>query len=468
MGPEQLRGSAVGVSCDLRAFSSSDGNTLGATFRLGVTNDSWRALTPYRGDATLNHRVPTWEGAFGGPLVKQRLFYFGAAMGARNEQSRTLPYTRRSYAYGDAERKFEIKATWTPSTAQTLKAVYFRVDSSRTNVNAGTVMDVASLYDNASPESLTGVSYNAVVRQRWLFEAAYSRRRLTFSGSGSRDASLSGGTPIWDRSRSDARFNSPTGCAVCPGAEDARNNQDLSARLSFNLAVRLPGTTEILTGVDLFQESRATNTYQSGSGFRVRATTSIVSGEQVRPVFLPDRTTWIYWQPILQGSTGNDLRTSSAFVSDTWRPSSRVTVKAGLRFDLNDDRDSLRRPAVHDAAWSPRLSVAWDPSGQARWLLPAGWARYLTSITSTVADAASPGGRPATYVYDYLGPAVNADATKAPTSSSDALRILFDWFLGGQGVKRATRSSPSIPGVNVLMDPGLGPLDTREIMGALT
>jgi len=255
---------------------------------------------------------------------------------------------------------------------------------------------------------------------------------------------------------------------VCPGASDARNNQDLTAKLWFNLPARRRGTHEIVAGFDLFQESRYTNSYQSGSGFRVRATRSIVQGDQVFPVLLPDRTTWIYWQPILQSAVGNDLRTYSAFASDTWRLSSRVTAKAGLRFDLNDDRDSLGARVVRDAAWSPRLGVMWDPAGNGKWLLNAGWSRYVASINTNVADAASPGGRPATYVYDYLGPAVNPDGTTSLASSQDGLRILFDWFLASPGVKRPTRSAPSIPGVNVRMDPALGPLDTREIMGGVT
>ena len=52
----------------------------------------------------------------------------------------------------------------------------------------------------------------------------------------------------------------------------------------------------------------------------------------------------------------------------------------------------------------------------------------MTSVNSNVADAASAAGRPATYVFDYLGPAINASGA-AMTPPHDALRRLFDWFL---------------------------------------
>ena len=445
----------------VQTITRSGGNTVAGSIRIGITNDDWRALTPYRGDQTLNRRVPTWEAVIGGPAVRNRLYYFGAAMGSRLEQGRTLAHTRGNYTYATREVKYQLKGTWTPAKSHTVRASYFGVDSSRTNASTGAVMDADSLYDNESPESLAGVSYATVIGPRMLAEARYSRRWLTYRGSGTQDVTLEGGTPIWDRSRSDARFNSPQGCAICPGSDDERNNEDLGASLWLSLPPARTGTHEILAGIDVFRETRRTNAYQSGSGYRVRATRATIDGDLVYPVFLPDRTTWIYWQPILQDTVGNDLRTYSAFVSDTWRISGGLTIKAGLRFDLNDDRDSAGAQAVHDATWSPRLSAAWDPTGRGTWLVSGGWFRYVASVNSNVADAASAGGRPATYVYDYLGPAINASGA-VMTPPHDALRRLFDWFLA-PGAVRVPRSAPVVPGVNVRMDPGLGPLDAREI-----
>ena len=445
----------------IQTVTRSGGNTMSGSLRVTVTNDDWRALTPYRGDQTLNRRVPTWEAVIGGPAVKNRLYYFGAALGSRLEQGRTFAYTRGNYTYADRELKYQVKGTWTPAKAHTLRASYFGVDSSRTNASAGPIMDADSLYDNKSPESLAGVSYTTVLHPRLLAEAHYSRRGLTYSGSGASDVSLEGGTPIWDRSRSDARFNSPQGCAVCPGSEDERRNQDAGGSVWLSFPSSRTGAHQVTAGVEAIQDTRRTNAYQSGSAYRVRATRSIVAGDAIYPVFLPDRTTWIYWQPIVQSAAGNDLRTYSAFVSDAWRPSGRLTIKAGLRIDLHDASDSAGAPAVRDTTWSPRLAAAWDPTGGGVWVINGGWSRYVSSINSHVADAASAAGRPATYVYDYLGPAINGSGTTL-TPPHDALRQLFAWFLA-PGASRVPRSAPVIPGVNVRMDTALAPLDAREL-----
>ena len=445
----------------VQTITRSGGNTVAGSLRVTVTNDNWRALTPYRGDQTLNRRVPTWEAVLGGPAVKNRLYYFGAALGSQLEQGRTLAYTRGNYTYGDRELKYQLKGTWTPSKSHTFRASYFGVDSSRTNASTGSVMDTASLYDNESPESLAGAWYNTVLSSRLLVDAHYSRRWLTYRGrapatSRSKAARRSG------TARGRTRASIPPRAAPCVPARKTSATTRTSARAcGCRCPPRAPGRTRSPAGVDAFQETRRTNAYQSGSSYRVRATRSIIAGDAVYPVFLADRTTWIYWQPILKSAVGNDLRTYSAFASDTWRPSGRLTIKAGVRFDLNDDRDSAGSVAVHDASWSPRLAAAWDPTGRGAWLVNGGWSRYVTSINSNVADAASAAGRPATYVFDYLGPAINASGP-AMTPPHDALRQLFDWFLA-PGTARVPRSAPVIPGVNVQMDAALGPLDAREI-----
>ena len=451
----------------VNSVTKSGTNKLAALFRLGFTNDSWRALTPFGGDRTVNRRMPTIEATIGGPLRKDHLWYFGAIKLEKFEQSRILPYSGITYVYGDTQQRYEGKMTWSPTKRQTARLYYFRVDDRRTRVATGVVMDLASLYDDTTPEALYAGSYNATIGSRMLVEARYSNRQLTLTDVGSQVTTLAGGgTPIWDRSRSSARFNSPTGCAVCPGSDDARDNRNLAAKVWFTRPTRTRGTHEVTAGIDAFQETRRNNSYQSGSGFRVLATRSLIVGGQVYPVFLADKTTWIYWVPILQDAAGNDLRTLSVFFADTWRMNRHMTARLGMRYDYNADKDSLGVGVVHNHEFSPRMGFTWDVRGDGRWLVNAAVARYAAAINSNIADAASSGGRPATFVYDYLGPAVNA--TSATVASAGALKTLFDWFNANGGTNRAARSAPSIPGLTSRISPSLRPPSAIECALGLT
>ena len=451
----------------VNSITKSGTNKLAISFRSGFTNDSWRALTPFGGDRTVNRRVPTLEATVGGPLHKDRLWYFGAIKLENSEQNRILPYSRVNYAYGDSRQHYQSKLTWSPTKRQTARLSYYRVDDRRTRVASGAVMDLASLYNDYTPDALYAGSYNAALGSRMLFEARYSNRQMTMTDVGSQVTTLAGGgTPIWDRSRSSARFNSPTGCAVCPGSDDERDNQNLVAKVWFTRPTRRLGTHEVTAGIDAFQETRRNNSYQSGSGFRVLATRSTIIGGQVFPVFLADKTTWIYWTPILKDAAGNDLRTISLFLADTWRLNRRITARLGIRYDYIADKDSLGASVVGDHEFSPRVGLTWDVRGDGRWLLNAAIARYATAINSTIADSASSGGRPATYVYDYLGPTVNA--TSATVVSADALKTLFDWFNANGGTNRTARSAPSIPGLTSRIAPSLRPPSTVEFALGLT
>ena len=43
----------------------------------------------------------------------------------------------------------------------------------------------------------------------------------------------------------------------------------------------------------------------------------------------------------------------------------RLTLGLGLRYDKNDGNDQSGASVVKDAAFSPRVSASWDPSGDA-------------------------------------------------------------------------------------------------------
>ena len=84
-----------------------------------------------------------------------------------------------------------------------------------TNNVFGDVMDRDSFYDNEEPTSLLSANYTGILSSNFFLEAQYSRRTLSFIGSGSRFTDIERGTMIQDRPRDSARWNSPTFCAVC-------------------------------------------------------------------------------------------------------------------------------------------------------------------------------------------------------------------------------------------------------------
>ena len=199
--------------------TKSGGNSLSGSFRTTLKNDDWRSLNPYerelQSDPRIDKVVPVYEATLGGPILKDRLWFFSAGRFEDNTTARVAPYTQVAYDYGEKERRFEGKGTWTPLGGQTARIAYSNNNLKIHNRGFGDFMDAASLYDREDPQSLLSANYTAVLSPRFFVEGQYSQRKYSLIGSGSRFTDLVLGTMMQDRSRHNVRFNSPTFCAVC-------------------------------------------------------------------------------------------------------------------------------------------------------------------------------------------------------------------------------------------------------------
>lgn len=442
-------------------ITKSGGNKFSGSFRTSFTNDAWRSLTPYQGDATLDKVVPAYELTFGGPILKDKLWFFGAGRFQKNSTNIAAPFTGFNYTKDVDDNRGEGKLTYAINAKNTLKVSYLKKKLATTNNSFSTIMDQASLYNDRTVESLLAANYQAVLSNNLFIETQYSARKLSLIDQGSTFMDLIHGTPIWDRSRGQARFSAPTFCAVCPNYANDLNNWDAYAKVNYFLSTNSLGTHSLVAGIDVFKDTRKNNQNSSASNYRVQATGSRIDGTNIYPIFSPS-TTFVEWLPVFEDTVGSEIRTTSAFVNDIWRLNNRVTVNLGIRYDKNNVRDQGGQPVADAGLFSPRVGATVDLTGRGTWLANVGVGRYVGTFITQVADAASAAGRQASYSFLYQGPSVNAAATGPYLSSYDALKVLFDWWNATGGPNRAPRNSPTIPGVNTAVDPGVRPATTNE------
>ena len=474
---EETKTSTAAISAEYGRFSGgvanvitkSGGNSFSGSGRVTFDNDKWRALTPFEeslaSDPRRNVVVPTYEMTLGGPILKDKLWFFAATRLADNKTGQTSVFTNIVYDNGVNDKRYEGKLTWAISSKHTVKAAYTKKDRFESNNTFGDIMDTASFYDSWAPENLFSANYTGVLSSKFFVEAQFSERRYSIVGSGSRYTDLVKGTPIWDRSRGDARWNSPTFCAVCGlSAEDIaagkfneekRNNQNVILKGSYFLSTSSAGSHSLVFGGDGFNDTRKNNNYQSGSGYRLRANNTIIRNGVLYPVIIQgtsDTATggaYLEYRPVLEDSQGSRLRTYSVFVNDSWTLNKNWSFNLGGRFDRADETDQGGNVVTKDQAWSPRLAATFDPKGNGRLTLRAGLARYVMPVTSGIADLGSGAGRNGNFAYVYRGPSINADLnTPNPVSVEQALTQVFAWFNANGGTSRPLRGNPTYPGVN--------------------
>jgi len=442
----------------VNAITRSGGNEFSGSFRVTLQDEAWRSLTPYErenlaDDPREGSVVPTYEGTFGGPILRDRLWYFLAGRWQETTSAETLAYTNLPYRNQARETRFEAKLTWSPLAGQNLRIAYGEIDTREENVVTAPAMDYASLNSRTIPEDLLSIHANSMASRNVFLEAQYSHRGRVPTGLGARTTDLVGGTVLRDGSRDGAQWNSPRFCAVCgvpPGelrkAEEAERG--LVAKASGLFSGPRAGAHHLVVGGEIADELRKSNSFQSGSGYTVTASRALFGEDgAIYPVFLPGRSTVIEWNPIFELSKGGRFRTTSAFLNDSWRLGDRWSFNLGLRWDATDSRDQSGVKVSGGHAWSPRLAVAFDPRGDGAWTFDAGFARYVASLNFSIGDIGTSAGRPARFVYTYEGPAVNGPGSSL-VSTEEALSSLFGWFFANGGTSRPLRQAPGIPGLN--------------------
>jgi hypothetical protein len=442
----------------VNAITKSGGNEFSGSFRLTFENDDWTALTPYPGDKRSDDVIPTYEATLGGPILKDKLWFFGATRLRDFREARQTTTTLIDYDRQLNEKRYEGKLTFSPTTKHTFKGAYSWIDSAEDGNVFGNIMDIASVVNRTLPQRLLSLNYTGIVSPSFFVEAQYSSRSFKFENSGSQFTDPIKGTLLLDQSRGNNRYNSPTFCGVC--GPEGRDNQNVVLKASYFLSTASAGSHNLVGGVDVFDDKRKVNNHQSGSDYRIFTTSAIIQGETLFPVL--DSRSFIRWTPIFEESQGNRFRTWSFFLNDAWTLDKHWSFNAGLRYDKNDGQDASGNEVVKDAAWSPRLAATFDPKGDGTWTASASYAKYVTAIANSVGDSAAAGGQPATIDFDYLGPTVNTGSPANPLPTDQALQILWDWFNANGGTNRPIRGTPSVPGVNFQVGDRLSSPNVQE------
>jgi hypothetical protein len=476
---EEVRATTANISAEYGRFSGgvanaitrSGGDRFSGSFRTTLHNDSWRSSTPYErtnGLSPVNAIVPTYEATFGGPWLRDRLRFFVAARLETNRIRQTTLHTNLGYEEETRDKRFEAKGTWSITGNHMLRGAYAGRNLAFVNAASGPIMDLASLSTRRDQDRLISTNYTGILTPRLFIEGQYSRRQYRILGFGSRFTDVVHGTMILDGSRGGARWNSPTFCGACgPGGSDTvevRDNYDVIVKGSYYWSTRAYGAHQIVFGADVFEDSRQSDNWQSGSGYRLVTNGTIIrdNGASLYPVIRAGTTPtqasapYIQWNPIFAPSVGSALRTYSSFVNDSWTAGRHWSFNLGVRLDRTDATDQAGGRVSNGQTWSPRLFATWDPTGGGPWTMSVGLSRYAMGIVSSIADLGSGAGRSSTFRYVYTGPSINLDPD-APqlVSPVDALTTVFDWFQANGGTNRPLRNAPNYAGVNRTVGEGL-------------
>jgi outer membrane receptor for ferrienterochelin and colicin len=410
----------------VNAVTKSGSNAFSGSFRTSFTNDAWRTKTPLD-EPRINATVPAYEFTLGGPIVRDKTWFFAAGRIENQDRAEQTYLTNIPYTTGQDEARYEAKVTQSLGMGQRVQVDYIGITHKDLTADAASIgfgaMDLASLVTRELPQNQVSAHYTGTFGSRFFVESQYSTRRLTFKHAGGLSTDRILGTPLLDQ-QTGGSWWAPGFCGVC--ADEQRNNDEFIAKGSYFLSTP-SGAHSLTFGYDTFNDRMIQDNHQSASDWHVWATGSTIDNGVVYPVIEPGFSTFLIHWPLLASSQGTNFRTHALFLQDDWRVDNHLTFNLGVRYDKNHGEDASGHVVANDAIVSPRLGVVWDPTGSGTTTLNASYSRYVSAISNPIASEGSGAGLPAIFAYFYGGDPINAGA--GPLVPTDqALAQVFAWY----------------------------------------
>ena len=392
----------------INIITKSGGNMFSGSYRTTFTNPAWTKETPFETRQRTSKLSTFSELTAGGPVVKDRLWFFGAGRFENSSTAGTMPLTALPYTKTNNSKRYEVKATGTVRQGQTLQGSYIdnRVHRANEPVLSFSI-DKAALISPSTPNHLGVVTYHAAVSSKMLVSAQYSRRDFETRGVGSTLTDIVN-SPFLTHTGTQYQYNAAYFDATDP---EQRNNRQLTGSLSYFASSRRLGSHEFKSGFEDFVDARIGANAQSATGyvflsnFRVDAAGIPVldAAGRLIPTFVPGTSRVQRWIPT-RGAAFH-MRTAAAYVQDRWVASPHFTFNLGLRIEHASSSATGDINAINLNRIVPRLGASYDLKADGRTVLLASYSQYSGKYNDVQFSKNTNVGNSDRYTTVYQGPA---------------------------------------------------------------
>lgn len=409
----------------VNAITKRGGNEFAGSLRSILTNDSWNAVLPSinaspgitavdQRSKIVNKLNRIDQATFGGPILKDRLWFFVAARKITLEDSRNLPVTGIRYNPTTDELRYEANLTLALTQDHRVGFSYLNRETTTKNraplVNNTAVLD--GLSNRKDPLSLLTVSYDGILSSFMNLNLAFSQKKQKITSSSIGSPRNNGGTAFWQSPVFDVNgllFNNH----YFGTDPEERNNQSLKAVLTSYLQGL--GSHVLKVGGEQFKEINTGTNKQSPTGYNIDADAADYTNTD-NVLFDFDPTSGnAYLEDWTKAPGGTFTSTyTSAFINDAWTLNNHWNASLGFRFEKwqgSEGNSLYARPGFQN--FVPRLGLTYDPKGDGVWQYSATYAEYAGKANAAIVTAGTYVGNPAVSYYFYNGPAVTGVAASA-------------------------------------------------------
>lgn len=391
------------------------GDLRSGSYRVTLGNPAWTDETPFEdGRGTVRPSILSHlhEMTMGGPVVRQRLWYFGAGRLENANDARTLRETGTAYTLGTENTRLEGKLTGTVNSRHTVQGtVINNATTHRNRPGLNGTIDPRALVTRTLPNRLAVANYNGVLAPTIFATAQYSQKQYGLRNNGGTSTSIVE-SPFRTRGTTgvpaNLHYNAPYFDSTDP--ED-RDNRQLTASIAWSVARPRLGTHELKAGAEHFTSAYVGGNSQSSTGFifysdyKVDAAGRPLMDADGRlvPRFIPGVSRVYAWQA--SRGAQMDITTTSLFAQDRWRVRPRVTLDLGLRAERVRSQATGGIVGASTSTIVPRLAASYDMDPASGSVIMASYGHYAGRYSETQFTRNTDVANPGLVIQQYAGPA---------------------------------------------------------------
>jgi Carboxypeptidase regulatory-like domain/TonB dependent receptor-like, beta-barrel len=324
----------------------------------------------------------------GGPVLRERLFFFGAIDPQWETSTFVAPEGFPLETLGNVDRdrrttNYAAKGTWQMTRAHRFDVSFFGDPATgalgpqrKTALRKQTTAGYSSLDYGGHNQT---VHYDGILSSHFLVDASFSRalnRILETPAANDWEVIdlrvtprvISGGLGFYE-------------------AGNRSNNWQFQAKAT-NIAAAL-GQHQIRYGFDyenldfsqLIQYSGPTFTAPTGQQSATGAVVDIVPDPVYGQIYHVERGSLTAERPTTQ-------HYGALFVEDEWKIGNSLTIRPGVRYEQETMAGTLVKDFSLKNNWAPRIGVVWDPTGSGAAKVFGNYGRYYARVPSDLAARA--------------------------------------------------------------------------------
>jgi outer membrane receptor protein involved in Fe transport len=363
----------------VNAVTKTGGNTFHGSGRVDMTNDNWRANTPFENDNGVHHPSQlndVFTGTLGGKLLTDRLWFFAAGRYFDTSTQVTLPETGETITQTDKEPRLEFKLTGNLNESHSIQAAYTYSKEELQRVAFPFSIDPNGIEHPNFPSSLIVGTYHGVLSSSLFATAQYSQKKFEFKGSGGTSPDIHD-SPIICSTLALCAYNAPYFDATDP---EQRNNQQYAGSLNYFATTQKLGSHDLKVGAEYFKVTEIGGNSQSATNFTFYADYlqdanghPVIQNGRLVPLF-NDNTLLLSWVP-LRGAEAQ-LKTTAVYFNDAWRITPNLSANLGVRYEhvTGDGPGNASLTSNHVVV--PRLGVSYDVDSKGHLVLSGSYGQY--------------------------------------------------------------------------------------------